>query len=107
MLRTVRAAEDTATAEQQSSPAEQRCADEQRGAKSRRRRAPKRRRLRVQGARVPKAWLVLDAEAAVLGPLSQQRIAEVLGCSRARVVQIEQLALAKLRRLLAREWSEP
>lgn len=50
---------------------------------------------------------MLDAEAAVLGPLSQQRIAEVLGCSRARVGQIEQLALAKLRRLLALEWSEP
>lgn len=70
-------------------------------------RASARRPLRVQGPAVPSTWLALDAEVAAAGPLSQHRIAEVLGVSRARISQIELAALAKLRKLAGREWDEP
>lgn len=48
----------------------------------------------------------LDAEASATGGLSQLRIAEVLGISRARVSQIELAAMAKLRKVATRGRSE-
>lgn len=62
------------------------------------------RRRRAEQCRAISA---LDAEAALEGGVSQQRIAEVLGISRTRVSQIEARALEKLRQIAAGEWSLP
>ncbi len=42
-----------------------------------------------------------------VGPLSQQQIADLLGLSRARVMQIEQKALRKLKKALEKEGATP